>query len=490
MSTSGFFTDQNGSITISGSGTLISNYKAQYFTTITAGAGGSVNLSSDWHDASSVVPITAIPSSGYAFTGWTASGGIVVSNPSSPTTTMTVNGVGSLSANFELLPIGVTFRQSGIGADFYGAVVIVDANAVQLSELMKTFSWEIGSNHTFSWLSPLTISAEKRYVWVSTSGLSDLQSGTIDIVSDFGEVWGTYVAEYFVTIEPTAGGTVDPVSGWHRIAQGDPISASPSANYQFSNWSTTGNVTIANPMESSTTFTVSGAGTIRANFLYIPQMVTVTFQASVGGNVSPSGSRSYLEGTSVDISASPSSGYNFFGWEVVGNATVSSPTSATTTLIVNGPATVTANFSPIDYDPPDVTEITPPNGSQVAYGYVTIGASLSDETAIDTSSIVLKVDGIEWSGVQVASGRMTCTVQMQSGTHTVELTVNDTKGNSRSVTWTIMATLAPLAMPLELIAGIVISIVVVVMVISFLWLRRRKPEAVAPAGPDKKKVVR
>jgi hypothetical protein len=300
---------------------------------------------------------------------------------------------------------------------------------------------------------------------------------------------GTYVAEYFVAVQPTASGTVDPMAGgWYRVAQEVPILAMPLANYQFSNWTTTGNVTVANSTASSTAFTVGGAGTIRANFIYVPSNVTVTFQALTGGSISPSGSRSYQEGTSLGINASPSLGYHFLGWEVVGNATVSSSTSAVTTLFVNGPATVTANFRPIDYDPPNVTDITPANESLVASGYVTISASLSDETGVDTSSIVLKVDGIVVSGAQVSSGSITYTAPLQPGTHTVELTVEDIDGNPRTVAWSITVAPPPAGYTAELLAGIVFLIIFTIILI-FYWDVKRKP-VVTPAKPGKREVVR
>lgn len=76
---------------------------------------------------------------------------------------------------------------------------------------------------------------------------------------------------------------------------------------------------------------------------------TLNVQRSGSGTVSPSlGSHTYNENTTVNISASPSSGWQFDSW----SGDVSDPSDPTTTVVMNSNKTITANFIEL---PPGVT---------------------------------------------------------------------------------------------------------------------------------------
>jgi uncharacterized repeat protein (TIGR02543 family) len=62
------------------------------------------------------------------------------------------------------------------------------------------------------------------------------------------------------------------------------------------------------------------------------------------GTVTPASGTSYASGTTVTLTASPASGYNFTGW-----SQDASGTTSTTTITMNSNKTVTANFSPAAY---------------------------------------------------------------------------------------------------------------------------------------------
>jgi len=112
----------------------------------------------------------------------------------------------------------VTFDQIGVGTDFGDTVVIIDEYGYSRSALPKTFLWDTGSNHTFSFQSPLVVTPNaKRYVWTSTTGLSTQQSGYI-IVTTSGSVIGHYKTRYTATFAQTglssdAAGTIVTVDG-------------------------------------------------------------------------------------------------------------------------------------------------------------------------------------------------------------------------------------------------------------------------------------
>ncbi len=69
-----------------------------YEVSISSSEGGSVNTQSGTYNAGTVLNITATPSDGYEFIGWTGS------NETSMEITITVNSNIQLTANFQLIP--------------------------------------------------------------------------------------------------------------------------------------------------------------------------------------------------------------------------------------------------------------------------------------------------------------------------------------------------------------------------------------------------
>jgi hypothetical protein len=78
----------------------------------------------------------------------------------------------------------------------------------------------------------------------------------------------------------------------------------------------------------------------------LPQYVLTTAAYPVaGGTVTPASGNLYTQGTSVQLTATPNTGYTFIGWTSSPDA-VASPTSASTTIPMNAAESVTANFTP------------------------------------------------------------------------------------------------------------------------------------------------
>ena len=116
-----------------------------------------------------------------------------------------------------------------------------------------------------------------------------------------------------------------------------PIEAMPASGYQFSNWSGSESGT-TNPL----TIKMTCAKTVTANFSQATR--TLTMQVNGSGSTTPAvGPHVYNEGTTVPITAIPSSGWQFVNW----TGSVANPSSASTTVTVSSDKTVTANFSQI-----------------------------------------------------------------------------------------------------------------------------------------------
>jgi hypothetical protein len=93
-----------------------------------------------------------------------------------------------------------------------------------------------------------------------------------------------------------------------------------------------------------------------------------------------------------------------------------------------------------DTTPPTITEIHPLNGSTIIRKQLGIIANYIDETGINTTSVILKVDGIDVT----SSANITETgisydppISFEEGVHTVYLEVSDNSSNHNkaSVTW-------------------------------------------------------
>jgi len=97
----------------------------------------------------------------------------------------------------------------------------------------------------------------------------------------------------------------------------------------------------------------------------IPQYQLITAaNPAAGGTVTPVSGGFYNQGTVVPITATPATGYTFVGWTSAADP-VASATSASTTIAMNGPESVTAQFAPnlvvttnLD-DPGTATNCTP-----------------------------------------------------------------------------------------------------------------------------------
>jgi len=162
---------------------------------------------------------------------------------------------------------------------------------------------------------------------------------------------------YTLTVNrnPAAGGTTDPADSQTDITAGTSvdISATADTGYTFTNWTITGSGVIASANNASTSVTVNGNVTVRANFTQNQSQYTLTVNRAptAGGSVKVA-NNDYTApvtvngGTATSISAAAASGYTFTNWTVTsGSAQINNANSASTTVSLSGNATITANFT-------------------------------------------------------------------------------------------------------------------------------------------------
>jgi len=150
---------------------------------------------------------------------------------------------------------------------------------------------------------------------------------TVDVSPNDGgtiEVDQTAMSPYPLTLTLTSGISVN-------------LKAVPAPGYHFNHWS--GDLSGTN---NPTTVVISCNKDITANFSEI--LYTLTMQVNGSGSTTPTvGLHSHSEGTAVDITATPDSGWQFDSW--TGDA--ADVDSATTTVTMDLDKTITANFSQI-----------------------------------------------------------------------------------------------------------------------------------------------
>jgi hypothetical protein len=86
--------------------------------------------------------------------------------------------------------------------------------------------------------------------------------------------------------------------------------------------------------------------------------LTTTANPAAGGTISPASGSLFNAGTVVPLVATPAVGYTFVGWTSAADP-VASPTSASTSITMNGPESVTAQFALATMTPATLTSPTP-----------------------------------------------------------------------------------------------------------------------------------
>jgi hypothetical protein len=243
----------------------------------------------------------------------------------------------------------VTFWESGVGSDFTGTVATIAGGDLRVIDLATCHTVTTLTDISFAYHTPLVVNPSKQYVWIyTTSNLEPTittRTGTVPGNSS-GVVWGYYATQYKVDFysSPTSGGSTNPTDSiW--ITQGSTsISATAAPGYRFTTWSVTGGITVASPTSQSTSATVSGAGTITANFETVnEEHYTITPSAIGSGSISPSSKVTVSPGGSATFTFHPEDGYTIKSVKVDGNLVAVS--SKYTFSNVNADHTITVTFT-------------------------------------------------------------------------------------------------------------------------------------------------
>jgi len=327
-------------VTLSANATVRANFEQTVTLTINRDptAGGNVTGAGNY---STGVPISisATAASGYVFSGWTVTGSTAtIASASSASTTVTLSGNATITANFTqqyTLTVNRSPTAGGTTTPASSQANISAGTAVNISTTVNTgykfVNWTVVSG-------------------TATFGNANSASTTVTLSSN-ATIRANYVQTFTLTVNSTTGGTATPSTAQTVDAgAATSIAATASSGYRFVNWTVvTGTATIASANSASTTVSLTANATIRANFEEIPAQVvnyTLTINRNPASIGTVTGAGSHPANTAVSISATVPSGYSFTGWTVTtGTASFANATSATTTVTLSSNSTIVANYA-------------------------------------------------------------------------------------------------------------------------------------------------
>lgn len=410
--TTGLSSVQGGAISVSSSGSVIGNYKTQYYFSLTTDPSGVASPSGEgWYDANTNATISTpgfidiVPGcSRYRFNGWETANMSEIADPSRSPTTVIVDGNKTVTATYVVQCV-VTFGQTGVSSDFTGTVLTVDGVDYNFTTMPASFYWDNGTIHNFDFKSPLVVTPNaKRYIWDTTTGLSTKQSDSI-VITNYGSITGNYKSQYYLIVGTSPPGiTTIPGEGWYNQSSSVTLTAPTLANYTFNYWVVNGVPQGAGVQ--SITVTMNAPNNAQASYNTISPY-TLTITTTSGGTTNPlPGVYSYSSGQTVQVTAVPSSGYVLNHWEFDGTNTSSSNNPYNVTMNANH--TLKAVFSPAP--PPPSVSITPmsssiPLGQSVSFAsMVTGGTSPYSYQWYLNGAPVLGATSTTWAFTPSASG--------------------------------------------------------------------------------------
>lgn len=303
----------------------------QYNLTVTTTGNGGVNKDPDQasYINSSSVTLTAVPASGWSFSGW--SGDLTgTTNP----VTVTMDGNKNVTATFSQIMKTLT--------------VTSGANGSVSQPGTGTYSYSAGS------LVNLQAVADSGFAFVNWTGdvskVADVNAASTTIIMDGDyNVQANFIATYTLTIVGKPGGMVTgPGTGTFTFNQGavvNLVAVSEPLGYEFDVWEGQTS-TVADVHQASTTITMNGNYTINPKFASVPIRTLTILTQGVGDVSQPGvGMFSYNHGTVVNLVAVPGPGGHFNLW-IGDTLQILDILAGSTTITMNGDYNITAVFFP------------------------------------------------------------------------------------------------------------------------------------------------
>jgi peptidoglycan/xylan/chitin deacetylase (PgdA/CDA1 family) len=233
--------DNPVTITLNGSVNQTALWRHEFRLSIVSDVGQTSPSAGDhWYEVGANVTLEAsAPSEGdnerYLWKTWIGTGSGSYSGSDTSSSIVMDGPITETTSWVHQYKISVAF--SGVDSDFSGNVITIDGTSWSNS---ASFWYNDSSLHSFSFPSELEVNSGKRYVWISSSGLSTQKIGSF-IVSESGSLTANYIAQFFVDVSSTYG--VVSGSGWYTLGASvyatldqSVVSASSGIRQLFTGW--------------------------------------------------------------------------------------------------------------------------------------------------------------------------------------------------------------------------------------------------------------
>lgn len=353
-------TSPNAKLTVgAGNCTVEAIYTLIDYSISTDGSNGTETPGPGINNIGNIVDITATPDLGYLFSNWSTNGDGSITNSSLNSTSYVVNTSDAvLTANYKAIDYLINFTSTNGTVNNPGIYNINNnINLLATPDLGYEFvSWSKSGVGTIADSS----SASTQFI---------VGNGDCDISATYNAI------DYTITVNGDNG--TESLGGIYNINNIVPLTANPDPGYQFSHWSLSGFGVIQNSSITNTSFIVgAGDATITANYVAIPYTISIR-----GQNGTETAGGSYIINDNFSIEAIPNAGYEFVNWTKSGSGSITNSNSASTNFTVGeGHATLTANYSAIDYN----ISVQGNNGTETGSGIYNINNTFSIEATGNT----------------------------------------------------------------------------------------------------------
>ena len=290
---------QTGLLLMNQDSTINWLWSTQYWLDVSANAGGSLNTTSSWQAANTLITLTATPDTGYSFTEWTGEVGTLdrLSNP----LIFLAQQARSLQANFTATVYSIT-----ASADSKGSITPTGTTSIAY-----------GKSQTY------TIAANNGYriddVLVDDVSVGTPSSYTFTNVVSNHTISASFTLDYFNLTVSSPHGTPDPnKTTGHQNGSSITctLAGSPETmgltQYLCTGWSGTGSAPASGTRTNTDSFAITNTSTLNWNW-------TTNYRLEVAaepfGRVSRTGEWVAAGITNVSIEAKPDNGYRFAGWQ-------------------------------------------------------------------------------------------------------------------------------------------------------------------------------
>ncbi|MBQ7191355.1 MAG: InlB B-repeat-containing protein [Paludibacteraceae bacterium] len=344
-----------------------SNYHANFaipsknLTVAGAANGNTVSGSQTGITKGTAYDITATPTTGYTFGGWSATSGsssITIANSSSASTNVTFNNYSNnatvtASFNETMSTVTLSATPSGKGTFTIGGAAAT-STSVGVTTTKSVTAVPASGYHFVSW--SITGGASISSTTTNPTTVTGGGAGTAATLT------ATFAADDTYSLTVAAGTGISSVTGTTNnisAAQDIDITATVATGYTWNTWTKTGSGTLSTFTAGTKdqTVTVGTAGDMTLTASATENMTTVTINSSptgvgaftldaaafTAGNTTTAG----VATSHTVVATAANSDYAFSSWTAAGNATGSNSTN-TYTLRGNGSGstgTLTANFT-------------------------------------------------------------------------------------------------------------------------------------------------